>query len=396
MSNETGCKVVSMKDIAIGNLEYGSGASAIEYDNKTRYVRITDIAESGKLNDKAVSPSIIENKYELKEGDLLFARSGATVGKTYLYNQTDGCCIYAGYLIRLVPNQKVIFPKYLYYFTKSSDYKLFVENNMRVVAQPNINAKQYGNLTIPLPPLEEQRRIADALDLASSLIEKRKKQIELLDTLAKSLFIEMFGDPVTNPMGWDICTINTVIDSLIAGWSINGEQRKLKEGEKAVLKVSAVTQGYFNENEYKVIDQKQKIKKYIYPQKGDLLFSRANTREMVGATCLIFKDYPDLILPDKLWKIRFVSSANMVYMKYVLSHQSIRNQLSNQSTGSSGSMYNVSMKKLKEIIIPLPPISLQTKFAEFVKSLENQKFLLQNGLEKLEMNYNALMQKYFL
>lgn len=191
----------------------------------------------------------------------------------------------------------------------------------------------------------------------------------------------MFGDPTGNPKGWNKDTIGSVVKSITAGWSTNGEAREKREGEKAVLKVSAVTQGYFKEDEYKVISDDVDIKKYVFPEKGDLLFSRANTREMVGATCIIHKDYPDLLLPDKLWKVLFVDKVNVFYMKYILSESSIRAEFSAKSTGTSGSMYNVSMDKFKNIETPVPPIELQNQFTDFVKQVDKLKFEMQKSLE---------------
>lgn len=201
----------------------------------------------------------------------------------------------------------------------------------------------------------------------------------------------MFGDPVSNPKSWEKDSIGSTINSITAGWSANGEVRLKKEEEKAVLKVSAVTQGYFKEDEYKVISKDTEIKKYVFPQKGDLLFSRANTKELVGATCIINKDYPDLLLPDKLWKVLFNDRVNVFYMKYILSESSIRAEFSAQSTGTSGSMYNVSMDKFKGIEIPVPPIELQNQFANFVKQVDKLKFELEKSLKELQMNLNLLM-----
>lgn len=190
-------------------------------------------------------------------------------------------------------------------------------------------------------------------------------------------------------------TIGETIKTCESGWSGNGTQRPRRHGEIAVLKVSAVTKGYFILEEYKVLDDQNNIKRYVFPEKGDLLFSRANTREMVGATAVVFQDYPELILPDKLWKIRFTDAANVLYMKYILSSQSIRSKFSAVSTGTSGSMYNVSMEKFKSIIIPLPTLALQNQFAAFVEQIDKSKLTIQKSLEKLETLKKSLMQEYF-
>lgn len=143
--------------------------------------------------------------------------------------------------------------------------------------------------------------------------------------------------------------------------------------------MSAVTKGYFRPEECKVLDDQKNIKKYVYPEKGDLLFSRANTREMVGATAIIKRNYPELILPDKLWKIRFISITNVYYMKYILSSRKIREKFSACSTGTSGSMYNVSMDKFQTIEIPMPPIELQNEFASFVQEVDKLKLQSSQG-----------------
>ena len=156
----------TLNEISVIKGEYGSGASAGEFiEGQPRYVRITDIQEDGRLNNQSMaSPKNEDNidKYILRYGDVLFARTGATVGKTYKYNENDGYCIYAGYCIRFRIDINICNPDYIFIYTKTDNYKKWVENKQRVVAQPNINAKEYGNdLKIPIPPIELQNEFAD-------------------------------------------------------------------------------------------------------------------------------------------------------------------------------------------------------------------------------------------
>ncbi len=184
----------------------------------------------------------------------------------------------------------------------------------------------------------------------------------------------MFGDPLSSKKGWAEKSIAEITTDIIAGECLNGEARLKNAGEKAVLKVSAVTYGYFKEDEYKVLNADTKISKNIYPQAGDLLFSRANTREYVGATALIEKDYPDLLLPDKLWKIMPTKEVRTVFLKAVLSMPSVRQVLSESATGTSGSMYNISMQKLKRLVVIVPPIELQEQFTAFIQQTDKSKY----------------------
>ena len=183
--------------------------------------------------------------------------------------------------------------------------------------------------------------------------------------------------------------------NIIPGWSANGESRRMQGAEKAVLKVSAVTQGVFKPEEHKALPMGTEIKKYVYPHKGDLLFSRANTRELVGATAIIDQDYPNLILPDKLWRVLFTNEINVYYAKYVLSTEAIRREFSAQSTGTSGSMFNVSAEKFCAIMIPVPPIHEQELFAAFVSQVDKSKAVVQAALNKAQLLFDSLMQQYF-
>lgn len=152
--------------------EYGAAVpSAPLLDGGPRYVRITDIGADGYLTDGAVGPAGAAkewSRYTLEPGDLLFARSGATVGKTYLHGPTEREHVFAGYLIRFRPDPRQVNPVFLFHFTRSSAYRKWVENKQRAVAQPNINAKQYGSeLMIPLPPLELQQDFATRIRLVA-------------------------------------------------------------------------------------------------------------------------------------------------------------------------------------------------------------------------------------
>lgn len=183
-------EIKMLRDLCIGKAEYGANTSAIDKnDFLPRYIRITDITEDGKLRDSTWQS--IERRsaefYILKEGDFLFARSGATVGKTYLYKKEDGDCAFAGYLIRFKPNQTVFSPDFLFHYTRSSNYYNWVKAMLRAGAQPNINAKEYSNMKVPLPPIEEQKRIVAILNSIDDEIEKESNHKEQFELLKKGL-----------------------------------------------------------------------------------------------------------------------------------------------------------------------------------------------------------------
>ncbi|WP_250674268.1 restriction endonuclease subunit S [Paraclostridium ghonii] len=186
----------TLNEVSLRKGEYGSGASAIEYiKDYPRYIRITDINDSGKLNNNKVT---IENlseyeKYKLNDGDILFARTGATVGKTFRYRESDGECLFAGYLIRFIPNMDIINPDFLFAFTKTSFYQSWVDAKQNTVAQPNINAKQYGEeLEVILPPIETQNKFTNFVKQVDKLKFEMENSLKELENNFNSLIQKAF------------------------------------------------------------------------------------------------------------------------------------------------------------------------------------------------------------
>ena len=156
--------MVRLGDVSLGKPQYGSVASKTAYDNKVRYVRITDIMDTGELKqDNPVSPSIIDASYFLEPNDLLIARSGS-IGRTYLHGDLQGTYQYAGYLIRFRIDSSYALPRYVFYLTHSDRWRRWVDNNAKRGAQSNINAQQYSSFQIPLPPLDVQREIVAEIE----------------------------------------------------------------------------------------------------------------------------------------------------------------------------------------------------------------------------------------
>lgn len=163
-----------LRDILISTPKYGAGYKAEKKHSDVRYIRITDINEDGSLNDDFASVSQYDNQYLLKQNDFLIARTGNTVGKTFLYDESMGKAIYAGYLIKFELNTEKVNPLYLLAYTKSSIYKQWIKSNMRISAQPNINCKQYEESPIILPPLNIQNKIVEHI----TALRKKQKDLQ--------------------------------------------------------------------------------------------------------------------------------------------------------------------------------------------------------------------------
>ncbi len=191
-------KVKKLKYVIEGKLKYGANEAAIFEDPKEpRYIRITDFDAEGKLRRDTFKslPYDLAKEYLLDEGDILFARSGATVGKTFQFKKYKGLACFAGYLIKASPFQQIIISDYLYYFTKSSLYERWKESIFSQATIQNIGADKYSELLIPIPPYSEQQQIVSYLEkqisIIESKIEKTNKMIELLKEYKTSLISEV-------------------------------------------------------------------------------------------------------------------------------------------------------------------------------------------------------------
>ena len=310
-----------------------------------------------------------------RKGNVLFGRRRAYLKKAAVA-PFDGICSGDITVIEAKPDR--ILPELLPFIIQNDDLFDFAVGKSAGSLSPRVKWEHLKNYEFKLPDMEKQKELAELLWAMDNTKKSYQKLIAATDELVKSQFIEMFGDPVKNPFGWPTMTLDQATKEIVSGQCLNGDAGKLQPGQKAVLKVSAVTYGSFDANEYKVLRDTKQITKGIYPQKGDLLFSRANTREYVGATVLIDQDYPELMLPDKLWKLIFKHEIMPMFAKQFLSHPEIRKVLSSMATGTSGSMYNISMEKLKRLEIIVPNINQQKEYIHFVEQTDKSKFAVQS------------------
>jgi restriction endonuclease S subunit len=189
-----GWDVVKLKFLVNGSFQYGANEEASESnESDPRYVRITDINERGDLREETYKSLPIEKAkpYILEEGDILFARSGATVGKTFQYKKSWGECCFAGYLIRVRPDEKKIKSDYLYHYVNSYIYESWKDSIFIQATIQNIGADKYKNLPVVLPPKRTQKKIVEKLDQETEKIDnsikKIKKQNQKLKEYKKTL-----------------------------------------------------------------------------------------------------------------------------------------------------------------------------------------------------------------
>lgn len=286
----------------------------------------------------------------------------------------------------LVANTQKLLPKYLYYFCENYDF----EKLNTTVTIPSLTKSNLLKIHISMPNLETQKKIADVLDKAKSLIDLRKKQIEKMDLLIKSKFIEMFGDPVTNPKGWVLGTIRDIVSDVRYGTSSPSNE----DGSYIYLRMNNITyDGHIDLSSIKHINVEDKDFEKYAAHKGDLLFNRTNSKELVGKAAVYRENLP-VIIAGYIIRVRTNERANSEYLSAVLNSKYGKSTLYEMCKSIVGQS-NINAQELQGIKVLIPPINLQNQFACFVDEVENQKKMLNITHNKMEINYKSLMQEYF-
>ncbi len=339
--------------------------------------------------------------YLLESGDILISHinSEKHLGKSAIF-ELEGCKLVHGMnLLCLRPNVDKIHPKYLFYCISDVVFlKQILKITKKSVNQASFTVVAFKELEIPLPPLAEQKRIAAILDKADAIRRKRQQAIKLADEFLRSVFLDMFGDPVTNPKGWDVRELQKGINSIKSGWSANGADYPCSNGQLGVLRISAVTSGIFKKSENKFVTSEDipEGKQLLFPKKGDLLFSRANTRELVAATCIVPQDEIDVFLPDKLWIIETNKEQFLPeFLHYMIQNPKFKDVLTSQATGTSGSMLNISMAKFKVTESIYPDITLQEKFKSIFWRVQDMLNNIKTSESFSSCNFKSLSQIAF-
>ena len=347
------------------------------------------------LNSKKLK--FISKKYFLsmktgiiKHNDIIIVKDGATTGKVSFVTSDfpfEKAAINEHLFILRADNR--LYPKYLFYFLLSDDGKRKILNDFRGSTIGGIS-RNFINMEIFIPPIKEQIEIARILDILKDLISLRENQIEKFNILIKSRFVEMFGDPVTNSMNLQKGKIRDIVREVKYGTS----RPSLNDGKYKYIRMNNITyNGELDLSELKYIDiPENEIEKCIV-QKGDLLFNRTNSKELVGKTC-VFNQDESMIIAGYIIRVRMNDKALPEYLCAVLNSRYGKETLLRMCKAIVGQA-NINAQELQDIQILIPPIELQYEFVKFREQVDKLKVEVQKNLNELTTLYNALMQKYF-
>lgn len=325
-----------------------------------------------------------------EKGDILISVR-APVGPTNICSQR--ACIGRG--LSAIRSGESVDGKYLLYFLRKHEPEIANQGNGSTFSA--ITQEDIKRIRIPLPSLEEQGHIVKMLDQADALRQKRKQAIKLLDDYLKSVFLEMFGDPVKNPKEWERIPLSEILLRIESGHSPVCLDRRTVSGEWGVLKLGAVTKCIYIPSENKALPDTEKPNPDIEVKDGDILFSRKNTYDLVAACTYVWKTPPKLMMSDLIFRLvpRDKNTINSIFLQALLSFSSKRKMIQTLAGGAAGSMPNISKAKLLGLKIEVPPLPLQSQFGEIVKKVEALKQKMLSQSEELETEFQALMQKAF-
>ena len=189
-----GWEKVKFSDVC-SSFEYGVGAPAMSFDGRNKYIRITDIDDTSHefKPTPLSSPTFFDNNHVVRDGDILFARTGASVGKSYLYCPTDGKLIFAGFLIRASICTNVVDPKFIFLQTLTAGYRQWVSEESMRSGQPGLNINQYKDFELYLPELSEQRKIATQISAIDNVLKDCHAQLAKAQNLKQGMMSYFFG-----------------------------------------------------------------------------------------------------------------------------------------------------------------------------------------------------------
>jgi type I restriction enzyme S subunit len=358
--------------------------SDIEASNGNLFTTEETITEKGL---KAIHNRIFD------KGTLLFAMYGS-VGKI-AFTQVKVSTNQAILGINIKDESK-LYDRYLYYWLLRKKHEfLHLANG---VTQKNLSTTFVRNLEIPLPPIASQRRIADILDKADEIIRKRKEAIALTEQLQKSIFLDMFGDPVTNPKGWDVVTLEQVAEKEKGAIKCGpfGSQLLISEFQDIGIPVYGIDNVQKNEfiwakPKFITREKYQQLRAFSI-KSNDVLISRTGT---VGRTCIAPPNIPESIIGANLLKVSLdQNKMSSKYLSYALSYSEfLIQEIKNISPGATVPVFNTS--NLKSLKLANPPIDLQIKFNLIINKIQEKIGKQGKYLQESENLFNSLLQKAF-
>lgn len=322
------------------------------------------------------------DRYDQENEYVAVVKDGAGVGRTMLLPAQSSII---GTLQYILPKTGVC-SKYLYYAIKN----MHLEKYYTGATVPHIYFKDYQNEEFNLPDENHQREVICVLDILENLISCKAEQIQRLDELIKARFIEMFGVYPDNPMGWEICTIRDIVKDVRYGSS----RPAVDGGRYPYLRMNNITYGgELDLSDTKRIDIPDNELDKCAVRRGDVLFNRTNSKELVGKTCVYDRDEM-MVLAGFVIRVRVTERVLPEFLSAFLNTDFSKQMLLGMCKTAIGQA-NINAQEMQNISLYLPPIELQQQFVQFKEQVDKSKVAIQKSLDETQLLFDSLMQEYF-
>ncbi len=390
-------KVKTLGEIST-SIQYGYTASAAIENVGPKLLRITDI-QNGNVNWNSVPYCLCDDpaKYLLGDGDIVFARTGATTGKSFIIENAPQA-VFASYLIRLrlKPNY---FPKFVYYFFQSEKYWEEINRNITGSTQGGFNASKLSEIKIPLPDLKTQQKIAGILEKADIARQKRKQANQLTEQFLQSAFLEMFGDPVRNEKGWEVKKLREISTKIHSGNTPKGGSAVYVKQGITFFRSQNVWKNRFDFEDIAYIDintHHKMMKSSLMC--GDILMTktgRFNTENSsLGRAALYLGEDNKANVNGHVYLIRLQKYILRKFVLFILTTNEYRDYIRSVCVGGIDKR-QLNKEHLENFPIICPPISHQKKFTALVEQVEQLRVKQRESEKELENLFQSLMQRYF-
>ena len=316
------------------------------------------------------------------KGQVLFGRRRAYLRKAAVA-PFDGIC--SGDITVIAPKDNLS-PRLLPFIIQNDALFEHAVTNSAGSLSPRVKWQNLSQFEFELPNADKQEELADILWAAQETRSRYKQLLTACGDVVKSQFVEMFGDEK-----WDFKPLSECVNSIDTGKSMNCGEGPQGVGGFGVLKLSALSSGTFVASENKVIskDNFMSIKEV---EKGDLLFARKNTPELVGTTVYVPNEVKGLMFPDLVFRMKPKDVNALYLLAYMRSDRGL-DLIQGMAHGSAKSMVNIPKTQLARLPVPVPPLELQQEFASFVAQVDKSKFAVQKALDELNATTKKILNQ---
>jgi type I restriction enzyme S subunit len=403
-------EVAEQSEYPIGDGDHGQIKPSMYRDNGIPYIRVSDM-RWGTLNLKEVvyiSKEVHRSNLKsfLKPGDVLIAKTGATIGKCGILPETIEEANTTSSVGKISLDRNLMLPKWLLYYFLTREFKEFIWSISERTAQPGFNNRDIKLFNIPLPPIAEQYRIVAKLDELMEKIDRTRGRLERIPRILKRFRQSVLAAAVSGNLTegwrerskisheWVETTLGKTLMSLDQGWSPKCENFPSQSEDKwGVIKTTAVQHMYFLEQENKQLPSQLKPEKKFELKVNDVLITRAGPRIRVGVCCHVTSVRARLMICDKVYRLRVNEEILLPgFVEILLNTYERLEELEGMKTGISDSGVNLTQHKIKEMLFQLPSVVEQLEIVRRVKQLFEVADKIESRYRKAKEQIDKLPQ----